>query len=59
MKIKPKFPGRAILNNLTFTIFEGDNYDTVLFSTPLSSLMLVENSEKDEINCFDVINNEG
>jgi hypothetical protein len=37
---KPRIPARAVLNNRTFTVFENDHYDSVLFSVSLSKLKI-------------------
>jgi hypothetical protein len=34
----PRVPARVVLNNQTFTVFQSANYDTVLFSSPLSAI---------------------
>jgi len=35
---KPRIPCRVVLNNRTFTVFENDHYDSVLYSVSLDHL---------------------
>jgi len=46
----PRVPTRVVLNNMTFTVFQTDSYDDVLFSTSLESIG-VQAYDQDE-NCF-------
>ena len=48
----PRIPARVILNNKTLTVFESDDYQTIIFSMNLENLKTIENSSEDPENCF-------
>jgi len=46
----PRVPTRVILNNMTFTVFQTDAYENVLFSCPLDNIG-IQAYDKDDA-CF-------
>lgn len=56
MKNQPRVVHRVVANNMTLSIFETFNYDTVLVTIPLRDL-LIENDEVDN-DCV-VVQNKG
>ena len=52
LKRKPRVPGRAILNNQTFSVYQGDDFDTLLFSAPIEFLRGVRDYKDEPESCF-------
>ena len=52
LKIKPRFPGRAIMNNQTFSVFQSDGFDSLLFTSPLEFIRGVIDYKDDPLGCF-------
>lgn len=50
----PKVPGRAVLNNRTFSVFQtANNYETIIYSAQLKNIIIVKSRVDPEI-CFQV-----
>ena len=56
LRVKPRLPAHVILNNRTLTVFSGESYDSVVFSVPLSDIMLHANWTDSPESCFVVKN---
>ena len=48
----PRIPARVVLNNRTITVFESDDYQTIIFALNLEHLKTIENDPLDAENCF-------
>ena len=56
LRVKPRLPAHVILNNRTLTVFSGESYESVVFSVPLSDIMLQANWTESKESCFVVKN---
>lgn len=48
--LKPHYPVRVVLNNKTFSVFTGDNYDSVYSSFDLKYVKIMNSN--DDSKCF-------
>ena len=52
-QIKPKLPGRAVMNNRTFTVYMRKNIESAIFSCPLNHIQIEDYKDNEE--CFKII----
>jgi len=50
--VKPRLPGRATMNNRTFSVFMRKDLNSAVFSVPLNHIEIEEYKEEEE--CFKI-----